>query len=224
MAKSKSSKHRATITVKSSDKIKVPSSPLSDEWLQLPHYAPPKGNIERSPLSTTMPPLRRGEGPTTECLLQQGMKAKILAIPGFPQPCITPEPPRYEIKPILGKGLGMVAAVDIDVGELIVMERPLTLSVESFRFPPGWLSDNLSYFPELMIERLWAEDYEEFFALDNCKGNTRPHYQGILDTNAIAAGAMPSYDKVQAGAVCKVISRVNHRHANTLSSIISSAH
>ena len=53
----------------------------------------------------------------------------------------------------------MVAAVDIDVGELIVMERPLTLSVESFRFPPGWLSDNLSYFPELMIERLWAEDY-----------------------------------------------------------------
>ena len=53
-------------------------------------------------------------------------------------------------------------------------------------------------------------DREEFFALSNCKGYTKPNISGIADTNAIGIDALPGYNGQCAG-VCKVISRINHR-------------
>ncbi|KAK7688229.1 hypothetical protein QCA50_008599 [Cerrena zonata] len=200
------SNHRVTTT--SRDKIKVPSGFLPSPE----HYRPAiSKDIIPTPLWTTLPHciLREGE-PLTDCLLRAGMKETILSIPGFPYPYTNPSPQRYKIKPIRGKGIGMVATVDIDVGDLILVERPLVLmAITTYAVPPESYLQQPARLQEILIERLQRQEYEEFFALHNCKGNTRPHIQGIFDTNSIGIGRLPGFDG-QCGAVCKDISRVNH--------------
>ncbi|KAI0785782.1 hypothetical protein C8Q75DRAFT_735278 [Abortiporus biennis] len=63
----------------------------------------------------------------TECLVHSHIKEQLSAIPGFPLPLQRPSTRKYMIQPIEGKGLAMVATEDIDLGELILCERPLTL-------------------------------------------------------------------------------------------------
>lgn len=193
----------------SKSKIKIPSTPVVPDSGGIPPYDP----HDRGPACfTTLPPgdlVAPGE-PVTECLLRPSMREKILAIPGFPHPFVPIDPPRSKIVPIPGAGLGLVATTDIDIGEDIVIERPLILATGAVPQlgPSLWQDPRIIQW--LLIARLTKDRAEEFYALHNCKGYTRPHHTGIIDTNGVGAGTLPGYE-ADCTAICKVISRVNHR-------------
>lgn len=189
-------------------KIKNPSDNLSKPTY--PTVAKPSRIVDVSWF--TMPPYdptRPGE-PRTECMLYPSMKENILAIPGFPQPFRTPARPRYKIKPIKGLGITLVATMNIDVGELIMAERPLILSMRNVPFISPLSVYDPRELQRMLIERLTPEDREDFFALRNCKGSTRPDIAGIIDSNAIGLDDLPG-SRGDCSAVCKIISRASHR-------------
>ena len=62
----------------------------------------------------------------------------------------------------------------------------------------------------MLVERLEKPEYEEYYALRNCKGYTRPDLVGISDSNAVPIGRLPGLDE-DCIAVCEDISRANHR-------------
>ncbi|KAK7680351.1 hypothetical protein QCA50_016591 [Cerrena zonata] len=192
-------------------KIKIPSEPLSLEVPETKTDVKVQDDSKPNIFFCTMPPhnVDRPNEPETECMLRIGMKEHILSIPGFPEPVPTSDPTRYVIKPVKGGGIGLVATMNIDVGELIVAERPLTLSTMTVPATGSSSVQQPTELQRMMIERLREKEYEEYFALNNCKGYTRPHVTGIADTNAVCIGSLPGYDK-ECAAVCKVISRVRH--------------
>ncbi|KAK7683568.1 hypothetical protein QCA50_013406 [Cerrena zonata] len=105
--------------------------------------------------------------------------------------------------------MGMFAAQDIDIGEVIVAERPLIVAVGHMRQSP-YPFHHPWELQRMVAERLTGKNREEFFALHNCKGYTRPHVTGIMDTNAVGFRlGMSDYD-AECQAVCKDISRANH--------------
>ncbi|KAK7689441.1 hypothetical protein QCA50_007233 [Cerrena zonata] len=189
-------------------KIKIPSKPppSSDD---IPTTL--TKNTTTNTLFTTLPPYNdaRPNEPITECIIRPEIKDTILAIPGFPHPFTTPDPPRYEIKLIRGAGMGMVATVDLDVGDVILAERPLLVTTQLLQRAGQLPWQHPHHLQRMVVERMPKETAEEFFALHNCKGYTQPSITGIFNTNAIGIGALPGYP-ADCGAVCKVISRVNH--------------
>ncbi|KAK7680319.1 hypothetical protein QCA50_016559 [Cerrena zonata] len=192
-------------------KIKIPTGPLRPE--SVPTFA--GDDSQTNVFWTTLPPYDSvgPDEPLTHCLLRVGVKEKILAIPGFPHPLIVPDPPRYKITPIPGAGMGMTATVDIDVGDLIVVERPLIISTQVVAAMGDLPSLHPKEFQRMLVERLNKQSYEDFFALHNCKGYTRENFTGIIDTNSIGIGNIPGYNG-QCAAVCKLISRANHSCCN----------
>ena len=209
LAYSHQSLYRCTIILDSmaNRKIKIPSQPLQTVHR---HHIFPAGTRTPSYTCATIPPYNHTcpEEPTVECIIRPEAMDKLLEIPGFPYPLAAPNPPRYEIKPIPGAGLGVVAATDLDIGDDIIVERPLLLNSLTL-----WPMGNLPHpnkFMRVLVERMSHEDAEDFFALNNCKGYSVPHIQGIVDTNSIGLGPLPGYDGECVG-VCKTISRVNHR-------------
>lgn len=193
--------------------IKIPSKPVElachEGSIVSDYHRADKGNV----MWAALPPYNpaRPNEPLTECLIYPEIKAHILATPGFPRPFRTPEPPRYVLDPVRGAGIGMFAAVDIDIGEVIVVERPLIISLIAL-FAVGPLpTQQPTEQQRLLIERLSKREYEEYFALSNCKGYTRPEISGIMDTNGIGIGTLPGGEGDYVGAVCQAISRVNHR-------------
>ncbi|CAL1709905.1 unnamed protein product [Somion occarium] len=188
--------------------IKIPSGPFKINGTRtavIPTLGPNDALI-----MTTLPLYdeSRPNDPRTECIILQSVKDKITSMPGFPEPIDAPNPKKYVIKPTKGKGMGMFATADIDVGEIIVVERPLLISMRRlYGGPNNW--QHPYEFQRIAVERMEEQDREEFFALHNCKGYTRPHETGISDTNAVAFGGLPGYD-ADCTAVCKDISRANH--------------
>ena len=191
---------------KSPSRIGIPS-----EDLKMKEYPSPSKNVSRTlPLTCTIPPyLSTPNDRRTECLLCVGMKDVILAVPGFPQRVTVPDRTRYKIAPIRGVGLSLVATEDIAIGDLIVAERPLIICTALTR---GFASAGLSpyFWCQFVVERLERPEYEEYYALRNCKGYTRPDWVGIADSNAVTIGKLPGLDE-DCVAVCKDISRANHR-------------
>ena len=188
---------------KDSTKIKIPSGDLKEKKY------PAVTKITRAQFPCTLPPNTPVPNEAqSECLLYEGIKESILAIPGFPQPVPVPNPPRYKITPTkgVGVGIGLVATIDLDIGDLIVAERPLivyTKLVERWAVPPQEVR-------RLLVERLDLPAQEEYYALRNCKGYSRCNADGIADTNSMTIGELPGYSGVCI-AVCKVISRASHR-------------
>ena len=188
---------------KDSTKIKIPSEDLKEKKY------PAVTKITRSQILCTIPSNTPVPNEAqSECLLYEGIKESILAISGFPQPVPVPNPPRYKITPTkgVGVGIGLVATIDLDIGDLIVAERPLivyTKLVERWAVPPQEVR-------RLLVERLDLPAQEEYYALRNCKGYSRCNADGIADTNSMSIGELPGFSGVCI-AVCKVISRVNHR-------------
>ena len=160
----------------------------------------------------TIPPaeLQSPDDTESQCLLPPGVKAKIVATPGFPQLVDTPNPPRYQVTPIPGAGIGLVATVDLEVGDLIVAERPLIVMTQALPGGQGRRKFHPNEWLRILVDRLRDENREEFFALHNCKGNTRPHVVGISDTNSVGIGALTGVGG-ECTAICKIISRANHR-------------
>ena len=64
----------------------------------------------------------------------------------------------------------------------------------------------------MLAERLEAKDREEFFALPNCKGYSRPEISGIIDTNSLGV-TWAGNDRRECGVVCKTVSRAGNRYA-----------
>ena len=188
---------------KNSTKIRIPSEDIAEK------VYPAHTKITRSLMYDTMPPNTPVPNEAqSECLWFGGMKENILAIPGFPQPVSVPNPPRYMIGPTkgVGVGIGLIAAVDIDVGDLIVAERPLIVYTNVI----GRRSLSAPDDRQFLVRNLEPQAYEEYCALRNCKGYSRPNALGIADSNAMDLGQLPGYSG-SCIAVCKVISRVNHR-------------
>ncbi|TFK87036.1 hypothetical protein K466DRAFT_599846 [Polyporus arcularius HHB13444] len=138
------------------------------------------------------------------------LDALLTQFPGWPlsfPPPPPPPPPVYEIVPIQGTGLGMVAIADIAAGSTIVRERP-------FFVMPGTISANSEEehlrIMHGLVDFLHPDNKRAFFALRNSKGHTTSsQVKGIMDTNAFIAGPFPTFPAKYAG-VARDISRVNH--------------
>jgi hypothetical protein len=65
--------------------------------------------------------------PYTVSLLYPSAKEAIAAIPGFPTPYMPSLQVHYRIGDAPGAGKGMFALTDLDVGDVILRERPLCL-------------------------------------------------------------------------------------------------
>lgn len=97
----------------------------------------------------------------------------------------------YEIKPSPGKGLGMFALRDIDVGELVASESPLVIATP-FRC-------------ESSVALLSADQKAIFYALTDVHDPDSPSPLGIFRTNALPLSAGST-----SGRIFQDICRVNH--------------
>ncbi|KAF4590198.1 hypothetical protein EYR38_009496 [Pleurotus pulmonarius] len=101
--------------------------------LQSPHELPTNNP---SMIYTSQP---RGSPYPVECLLRgAAAKRELIEYPDFPQEIYRAsdlEERAYSIVDIPGKGLGMVAAQDLEPGELITSERPLLLAPHAISSP-----------------------------------------------------------------------------------------
>lgn len=67
-------------------------------------------------------------------------------------------------------------------------------------------------FLEAQVNMMCKADREALLALHDCESVGVPTLRGIMSTNAMHVGSLPGYD-ARCSAVCRDISRVNHRYA-----------
>jgi hypothetical protein len=150
--------------------------------------------------------------PYTIALLYPSAKEAIAAVPGFPTPYMPSARVHYRIGDAPGAGKGMFALTDLDVGDLILRERPLCLVPQCL-----WRGGSIS--PErmftLVVSLMKPQDREDFFKLANCKDKAVNSIRGIIDTNALNASRMPGDYNGRYGGICRDLSRVNHRSVAT---------
>lgn len=109
-------------------------------------------------------------------------------------------------------GLGMFSTDSIQTGELIVQEKPLIIYPQLLPFHRELPADNAYLELAGAIESLSLSSREAFFLLMNSHPQEPSRIKAIIDTNALHIGLLP-HSKRQYAAVCKDISRVNHRSA-----------
>ena len=90
-------------------------------------------------LFTTIP-ARRSSGVDdpdghSEWMVKAGTKDKVIRAPGYPQPVAKTPRINYVIKATPDMGLGMFATRDIDLGDIILSERPLLVVPEVLAAP-----------------------------------------------------------------------------------------
>ena len=109
-------------------------------------------------------------------------------------------------------GLGMFAAGEYQRGEMILREMPLLLYPQVIPFHGERLPGE--EYPEIedALSHLSPSQRQEFFSLMNSRPPERSRIKGIIDTNALFVGPLPGREDDYA-AVCKTLSRVNHRQA-----------
>jgi hypothetical protein len=202
--------------------------------------APTEGLDENIALYTTQPSITMNATPAdfpdgwTECLLYPDVKALILATPGFPASLIRPSSCKYRLASTPDKGFGLFSTEKIHAGDLILSERPLTLV-------PACISTQVRFLKELTAqEKFLAQIYEWEQTLKILFDRLHPDYQaafmalanshqhdgsgpigGIIRTNALgvfclqtgrySAEEQRTYRRGIYSAVCKEISRLNHR-------------
>ncbi|KAK2465512.1 hypothetical protein APHAL10511_002404 [Amanita phalloides] len=145
--------------------------------------------------------------PYTICLLYPDARDAISALPGFSGVYHSSLRLQYRICDTPKAGKGMFALTDMDVGDLILRERPMFLVpqlVVSARIVPA----------EEMIENslleMTRQDREDFHNLANCKPN-ETLTMGIIHTNILDALCLPGSYNGAYGGICRDLSRVNHR-------------
>jgi hypothetical protein len=148
------------------------------------------------------------------CLIFPGAKEKILALPNFPTPIVTPPnsfQTTYSIRDVNGFGKGMVAEVTFQPGELIVPERPLIILPVVLPFAQGKTVHPDTIMDQL-VNLLSQKSRNTFYELPNCKGSSvSSRIRGIIDTNCLDIGGLPGEYDGRYGAICPLISRINHR-------------
>ncbi|KAJ7496871.1 hypothetical protein FB451DRAFT_1456778 [Mycena latifolia] len=161
---------------------------------------------------TVGPPTEAWRDGSSECMLEAQTKAKILSTPGFPSP-------------IARMGLGAFSTTRLQMGDLILSERPLVIApVNFFLFdsPPDDFTQEqvnqavLAQGEQCLQEvfsRLSPENKKAYMALANShlQDGSGP-LMGILRTNGLGAGdlTIPGDPPMRYSAVCKEISRLNH--------------
>ena len=120
----------------------------------------------------------------------------------------------YQISDAGESGLGVFATVGFQRGERIICERPLIVYPQLLPFHSG--RPNGQQFPELdgAIARMIIENRDAFFRLLNVHAEEPSLAKGIIDTNALFVGPLPG-GSYHYAAVCKDISRINHRCATS---------
>ncbi|KAJ7211798.1 hypothetical protein B0H12DRAFT_1276660 [Mycena haematopus] len=119
----------------------------------------------------------KADEPTTECLFYPGSKEVVMNFPGFPQPLVHPATPAFRLDIVPGKGIGAYSTRDLKMGELILCERPLTVSARSLpvtRMPnftdEMFFQYSLNVFEKssaIAVDRMRPEDKAAFKALAN---------------------------------------------------------
>ncbi|KAF8876953.1 hypothetical protein BD779DRAFT_1804144 [Infundibulicybe gibba] len=201
---------------------------------QLEPSNPPAGYaVDQRALSCiTVPPKPDGaalaENPDgwSECLVTNEIKNKILSTQGFPAPLARP-PRTHRVGPAPGKGLGIFATHDLDMGDLIHVERPLLVIPShtghvKINCPQGWTGEQIERAMGFAwdkqcyraFERLEPEAQDAFLSLANIhtedgSGTTR----GICRTNGLELNELADTvgtSKAPYIGVCKEFSRANH--------------
>lgn len=105
-------------------------------------------------------------------------------------------------------GLGVYATSSIARGQVLVRERPLLIYPQllPYRASTG------RHYAELedALELLSPQSRDSFFSLANCHPLDPSVAKSIIDTNSLHIGKLPG-GVHQYGAVCRAISRINHR-------------
>lgn len=152
-----------------------------------------------------------------------GPEAKriILSNPDFPKPVPKPERLAYTIRISKLGGLGMIAARNLKLGDLVCAERPLLVSDRPLApLPPGATLAQVAIYQqwekslEYAFKRMLPEKQAAFLALANSHtkdGSGVIH--GIIRTNGFGSRVKEpgGSNEVLLSVVCDAISRVNHR-------------
>ncbi|KAE9401966.1 SET domain-containing protein [Gymnopus androsaceus JB14] len=123
------------------------------------------------------------------------------------------EQPAFEIKPVEGKGLGMVATRRISAGELLVNERPVYTERKRHPTPIDYTESNGFFFLGA-LDRLSETSKSAIYALKNSYGPDKHQLFGILRTNVqehtITEANGQSDSSEVFVSIFPLISRANH--------------
>jgi hypothetical protein len=175
-------------------------------------------------------------GPDTLCVLCPETKAEILKLSSWPLALLPlPSVSPYRISKTQEKGLGMFAAIDLNPGDLILQERALLITTVSW--PQADIPNlNPAYRnPGKLIGQMIksggldassASHFYDLYAFEDpkqkrmtvTKGNAQLQEEeagslemAIVNTNSVMLGRLPGEYKGDHCAVCKDLSRINHR-------------
>ncbi|KAF8876958.1 hypothetical protein BD779DRAFT_1677568 [Infundibulicybe gibba] len=187
---------------------------------------------ERALSRVTVPPKPNGATPArypdgwSQCLVTNEIKNKIPSTPGFPAPLVHP-PKAHRIDSAPGKGLGIFATRDLDMGDLICVERPLLVLPSctthvKIGYPRDWTKEQLGRAMTFVwgqqcyrvFERLEPETQNPFLSLANIHtedGSWTVH--GIRRTNSFGIEELVDIvgtSEAPYTGVCKEFSRANH--------------
>ncbi|KAJ7099542.1 hypothetical protein B0H15DRAFT_771246 [Mycena belliarum] len=161
----------------------------------------------------------------TSAMLQVATQAKIPSTPGFPSPMARPPDVRHRIGPTSNMGLGVFSTARLQMGDLILSDRPLIV-VPLHMYGSGDYPKNLTQkqtqqavladaelYLQFVLDRLDPENRKAYMALANShlKDGSGP-ILGIMRTNGMGIDALirPGNPPMPYSAVCKEISRLNH--------------
>ena len=162
------------------------------------------------PIDATVTKLPFHGAPYTISLLYPGAKEAIAAIPGFPTPYLPSLQVHYRIGDIPGAGKGMFALTDLDVGDVILRERPLCLVPKCFG--NEMTMQRLGLITLSIMTSMDLQDCDDFLDLTTCKPDpTGNPILGIISTNALYAPGMPGDYNGRYVGICRDLCRVNHR-------------
>ncbi|KAF8908293.1 hypothetical protein CPB85DRAFT_795848 [Mucidula mucida] len=125
----------------------------------------------------TLPPkaLSNPHDGCAECFILPAMGNAILSLPGFPAALQRPLQKTYSVVDVLGKGRGMIAACELQAGDLIIDERPLLVG-------PANRTIRTSVMPSLsQVERMQAAQ-EEQMVRDALQRMTPEHRKSLEDS------------------------------------------
>ncbi|KAI0790850.1 hypothetical protein C8Q75DRAFT_732939 [Abortiporus biennis] len=167
----------------------------------------------------------------TECLILAPSKTQILNTPGFPQPLRRPPTKPYEVRQLPGRGKGVIALQDINAGDLIIVERPLVISLSGLAIDIHFDPDvtvteaqkkqavmrEYARMVETLVSRMDPELKAQFMDLANSHEHdgSGPLF-GRIRTNGFSVSFGKDNlnkgidDRVRYSAVGNDISRVNH--------------
>ncbi|KAJ7668726.1 hypothetical protein DFH06DRAFT_1321959 [Mycena polygramma] len=190
-------------------------------------------------LCTTQPSVNMDTTPAdfpdgwTECIVNADVKRLILNTPGFPARLVRPASRKYRLAPTPGKDHGLFSTGTIRTGELILSERPLTLTPVTFSSQMRFTKDltpeqkfqatlyEWEQTAKMLFDRLHPENQAAFMSLANSHqhdgsgpivGVIRTNGLGVacLQTGRYTAEEQETQKRGVYNAVCKEISRLNH--------------